>query len=362
MRLDLEARAQRSTLREILAPVGAMIVAILIGGIVVSLMGISPLAAFNVYFIEPLSQSYSLQAIAVKATPLVLIAVGLTFCYRANLWNIGAEGQFIAGGALGGWLGILTNGGAMQDTLGGWWILPAMLVMGAIGGLLYGLIPALLRVKLNVSEILTSLMLVYVAQLGLDWLVRGPWKDPAGHNLPVSVNFDPEATLPILFDGGSLHLGVLLAPIIVIIAAVVFSKTIFGFQVRLVGSSPKAARFGGFNDSTIAIAAFAISGALAGLAGVIEVSGKIGQLIPSISPGYGFSAIIVAFLGRLNPVGALIAGLVLALTFIGGEDAQIALHLPGDLTLAFQGVLLICVLAADVLARYRVTFRLGGAA
>ena len=362
MRIDLEARAQRSTLREILAPVGALIVAILIGGIVVSLMGISPLAAFNVYFVEPLSQSYSLQAIAVKATPLALIAVGLTFCYRANLWNIGAEGQFIAGGALGGWLGLLTNGGAMQGTLGGWWILPAMLVLGVLGGALYGLIPALLRIKLNVSEILTSLMLVYVAQLGLDWLVRGPWKDPAGHNLPVSVSFDPEATLPILFDGGSLHLGVLLAPIVVAIAWIVFSRTLFGFQVRLVGSSPRAARFGGFNDSTIAIAAFAISGGLAGLAGVIEVSGKIGQLIPSISPGYGFSAIIVAFLGRLNPVGALIAGLVLALTFIGGEDAQIALHLPGDMTLAFQGVLLICVLAADVLARYRLIFKMGGAA
>jgi len=361
MRIDLEARAQRSTLREVLAPVGAMIVAILIGGVVVALMGRSPATAFSVYFIEPLSQSYSLQAIAVKATPLILIAVGLAFCYRANLWNIGAEGQFIAGGALGGWLGLLTHDGAWQGTFGGWWILPAMMALGALGGILYALIPALLRVRLNVSEILTSLMLVYVAQLALDWLVRGPWKDPAGHNLPVSVNFDAQATLPVLLDGGSLHLGTALAPIVVAIAAVVFARTLFGYQVRLVGSAPKAARFGGFNDRTIAIAAFAISGGLAGLAGVIEVSGKIGQLIPSISPGYGFSAIIVAFLGRLSPVGILIAGLVLALTFVGGEDAQIALHLPGDLTLAFQGVLLICVLAADVLARYRLIFRMGAA-
>src|SRR3984885_7821101 len=317
MRIDLDARPQRSALREILAPVGALIVAILIGGIVIALMGRSPLTAFDVYFVEPLSQSYSLQAIAGKAAPLILIAVGLAFCYRANLWNIGAEGQFIAGGALGGWLGLLTHDGAYQGALGGWWILPAMLVLGVLGGLLYAMIPALLRVWLNVSEILTSLMLVYVAQLGLDWLVRGPWKDPGGHNLPVSVNLDPEATLPILFDGGSLHLGVLLAPIVVAIAAVVFSKTLFGYQVRLVGSAPKAARFGGFNDRTIAIAAFAISG---GLAGVVEVSGRIGQLLPSISPGYGFSAIIVAFLGRLSPVGIFIAGLVLALTFVGGED------------------------------------------
>jgi general nucleoside transport system permease protein len=256
--------------------------------------------------------------------------------------------------------GIVTHDGAYQGVLGGWWILPVMMIFGALGGLLYALIPALLRVWLNVSEILSSLMLVYVAQLALDWLVRGPWKDPGGHNLPVSVDFDPEATLPILFDGGSLHLGVLFAPIVAGLAALVFAKALFGYKVRLVGSAPKAARFAGFNDRTIAISAFAISGALAGLAGVVEVSGKIGQLIPSISPGYGFSAIIVAFLGRLSPIGIFIAGLVLALTFVGGEAAQIAMHLPGDLTLAFQGVLLICVLAADVLARYRLRFTFGG--
>src|SRR6202789_597438 len=219
MRIDLDARPQRSTLREILAPVGALIVAILIGGVVIALMGRSTLEAFDVYFVEPLSQSYSLQAIAVKAAPLILIAVGLAFCYRANLWNIGAEGQFIAGGALGGWLGLVTHDGAYQGVLGGWWILPGMMILGALGGLLYAMIPALLRVWLNVSEILSSLMLVYVAQPALDWLVRGPWKDPGGHNLPVSVNLDPEATLPLLIDGGSLHLGVLLAPLVALIAA-----------------------------------------------------------------------------------------------------------------------------------------------
>jgi ABC-type uncharacterized transport system permease subunit len=357
MRIDLEARAQRSTIREILAPVAAMVVAILIGGVVIALMGRSPLQAFVVYFVEPLSQSYSLQAIAVKASPLILIAIGLAFCYRANFWNIGAEGQFIAGGALGGWLALATAGGE-----GGWWILPAMLILGVVGGLLWAMIPALLRVWLGVSEILTSLMLVYVAQLGLDWLVRGPWKDPKGFNFPVSVNFDDSATLPILIDGGTLHLGVIFAPIVAIIAAIVFSRTLFGFQVRLVGSSPRAARFAGFSDRAITIAVFAISGGLAGLAGIIEVSGKIGQLLTSISPGYGFSAIIVAFLGRLSPAGIFLAGLVLALTFVGGEDAQIAMKLPGDLTLAFQGVLLIVVLAADVLARYRLKFRMGAAA
>src|SRR5579862_4505935 len=353
MRIDLEPRDDISKAREILAPVAALVFAMLLGGLVVALLGKSPWEAFNVYFVSPLTNTIDLQELAIKATPLVMIAVGLSFCYRANLWNIGAEGQFIIGGALGGWLGLLTHDGAYQS-IGGWWILPAMMVLGIVGGVVYAMIPAVLRVWLNVSEILTSLMLVYVAQYGLDWLVRGPWKDPQGFNFPVTVNFDPEATLPILFEGGTLHLGVLFAPIVVIIAAIVFSKTIFGFQVRLVGSSPKAARFGGFDDKRIALAAFAISGGLAGLAGIAEVSGKIGQVLTSISPGYGFSAIIVAFLGRLSPIGIFIGGLVLAITFVGGEDAQIALQLPGDLTLAFQGILLICVLAADLLSRYRV--------
>ena len=222
------------------------------------------------------------------------------------------------------------------------------------------MIPALLRVWLNVSEILTSLMLVYVAQLALDWLVRGPWKDPGGHNLPVSVNFDPEATLPILFDGGSLHLGVL-------VCADRRRRSRRSSSPKLCsaircGLSVRRPRRRASPASTIARSRSPPSPFQArspGLPALSKSPGRIGQLLPSISPGYGFSAIIVAFLGRLSPVGIFIAGLVLALTFVGGEDAQIAMHLPGDLTLAFQGVLLICVLAADVLARYRLRFTLG---
>lgn len=359
MRIDLEARQSRSVLVDILAPVAALVVAILIGGLVVALLGKSPVEAFRVYFIAPLSEGWSLQDVAVKAAPLVLIATGLAFCYRANVWNIGAEGQFVAGGALGGWLALATHDGAYQGTFGGHWIVPAMLVLGALGGLLYALIPAILRVALGVSEILSSLMLVYVAQLGLDYLVRGPWRDPQGYNFPQSVTFDDVATLPTLIEGGRLHAGVPLTLVVVLIAAVVLSRTLFGFEVRLVGSAPRAARFAGFSDRRLIVTVFAISGALAGLAGICEVSGQIGQLQPSISPGYGFTAIIVAFLGRLAPLGILVAGLVLALTYIGGEGAQIALKLPLDMTSAFQGILLMCVLGADALTRYRI--RLVGA-
>ena len=353
MRIDLEPRGGRSRLLEVLAPFAALVLAMAIGGLVVALLGKSPLQAFQVYFVEPLSDSISLQELAVKASPLVIIAVGLTFCFRANFWNIGAEGQFVVGGALGGWLAIATQGKGWDGAAGAW-ILPAMLALGALGGLLYALIPALLRVWLGVSEILTSLMLVYVAELGLDYMVRGPWKDPKGFNFPVTVSFDDSALLPHLFVGARLHLGVGIALVCVVVAAIVFSKTLFGYEVRLVGLAPRAARFAGFSDKKLTLAVFAISGALAGLAGICEVAGQIEHLNPSISSGYGFTAIIVAFLGRLSPVGILVAGLVLAVTYIGGEGAQIAMKIPQDMTRAFQGILLMCVLGADVFTRYKV--------
>ncbi len=360
-RLDLVARPGRSRLLEIFAPVAAVAAAMGMGAILIALLGKSPVQAFSVYFLEPLSDSYGLQEIAVKAAPLILIAVGLSFCYRANLWNIGAEGQFIVGGTLGGWLGIATHDGAMQGTLGSWWVLPAMLALGALGGMIYALIPAILRVSLGVSEILTSLMLVYVAELGLDYLVRGPLRDPASNNFPTTVSFDPPALLPKLVEDGRLHFGIVLALLAVLAGTIVFSRALFGYKVRLAGSAPKAARFAGFSDSGLTLAVFAISGALAGLAGICEVSGQIEQLKPSISLGYGFTAIIVAWLGRLSPIGILVAGLFLALTYVGGESAQIA-KLPQDMTRVFQGLLLMCVLAADVLTRYRLVVTFAGRA
>ena len=360
MRIDLEPRRVRSRALDIAAPVGALLVSIILGGVVIALLGKSPIEAFQVYFVDPLLEGWSLQELAVKACPLVLIAIGLSFCFRANLWNIGAEGQFIIGGLAGACLGIATHDGAMQETLGGWWIMPAMLLLGVVGGALYGLIPAILRAWLGASEILTSLMLVYVAELGLDYLVRGPLRDPHGFNFPQSVTFDDVARLPFLMEGERLHAGVLIALAVVAVAAFVFARSLFGFEIRLVGEAPRAARFAGFSETRLTLAAFAISGGLAGLAGICEVAGQIGQLQPAISGGYGFTAIIVAFLGRLRPVGILIAGLVLALTYIGGETAQVAMKLPQDMTRAYQGILLMCVLGADAVTRYRIHLRVGG--
>jgi simple sugar transport system permease protein len=349
MQLVLEKRAERSAAIAVASPLIAIALTLVTVGILFAIMGKNPIAALNVYFLEPLTDPYSLAEIAVKAAPLVMIAVGLSLCYIANIWNIGAEGQFLVGAIAGSWLAVRTNG-----TDAGVWVLPVMLILGALGGALYAMIPAFCKIRFGASEILTSLMLVYVAYYGMDYLVRGPWRDPHGLNFPTTAPFDPVATVPALIEGSRLHAGTLVALVVVMIITVMLGRTIMGFEIKLIGAAPKAARFSGFNSDQLVLLTFAVSGALAGLAGIIEVAGPIGYLQPDISPGYGFTAIIVAFLGRLNPVGILIAGLFLALTFIGGENAEIAMKVPQDLTKVFQGILLFYVLACDSMIVYRI--------
>jgi len=349
MQLVLEKRAERSTFIALASPVLAIALTLVTMSVFFLILGKNPVTALYVYFIEPLTDSYTLMEIAVKASPLVMIAIGLSLCYLANVWNIGAEGQFLIGAVTGSYLAVVTNG-----TDAGYWVLPAMLVMGALGGALWAMIPALCKTRFGANEILVSLMLVYVADLILDYLVRGPWRDPKGMNFPTTASFDPVATVPVIMEGGRLHAGVILTVLVVIAAAIMLGRSIKGFEIRVVGAAPRAARFAGFSSEKLVIFTFAVSGALAGLAGIIEVAGPVGVLQPGISPGYGFTAIIVAFLGRLNPLGILVAGLFLALTFIGGEGAQISMKVPLDLTKVFQGILLFYVLACDSLILYRI--------
>lgn len=348
MQLVLERRTESSTLIALASPLIAIALTLITITILFAILGKDPIAALNVYFVEPVLDRYTLSEIAVKASPLVLIGVGLSFCFLANVWNIGAEGQFVIGAVCGSWLAVATHG-----TDPGLWLLPAMLVLGALGGALWALIPALCKVRFGASEILTSLMLVYVAELVLDYLVRGPWRDPQGYNFPKTADFGPNAVVPVLFEGTRVNAGAIITLIVVVAAAVMLKRALKGFEIRIVGSAPKAARFAGFDAKRLTIFTLMVSGALAGLAGIIEVAGPIGRLQPSISPGYGFTAIIVAFLGRLNPFGILIAGLFLALTFIGGEGAQISMKMPLDLTKVFQGILLFYVLACDSMIVYR---------
>jgi simple sugar transport system permease protein len=349
MRVVLERRAERSAAAAIASPLIAIALTLLTMTVLFAALGKDPVAALHAYFIEPLTDSYSLVELAVKAAPLVMIAAGLSLCFIANVWNIGAEGQFVIGAVCGSWLAVKTQGAGA-----GPWVLPAMLALGAIGGALYALIPAIAKVRCGASEILTSLMLFYVADLVLDYLVRGPWRDPNGFNFPTTAEFDPVATMPLLIPETRLHAGALVALAAVAAAALLLGRTIKGFEIKVAGAAPRAAAFAGFDPDRLTLLVFAVSGALAGLAGIIEAAGPVGHLQPGFSPGYGFTAIIVAFLGRLNPAGVLIAALFLALTFIGGEQAQIAMKIPLDLTKVFQGILLFYVLACDSLILYRV--------
>ena len=348
MRLTLEKRAEASSAMAFASPLLALALTVLTGGIIFALRGDNPFSALYVYFIEPLTALWSIEQLIVKATPLVLIGAGLSVCYLANVWNIGAEGQLTAGAILGGMIPVLFP--QWQSPL----TLAAMLVMGMLGGAAWGAIPALLRNRFSANEILTSLMLVYVAQLLLDWLVRGPWRDPQGFNFPKSITFSGWQLLPMI--SGSIHAGALFAVVAALSLAFLMGRTLKGFEIRVAGKSARAARFAGFSEKKTVLFCFMLSGGLAGLAGVSEIAGVAWQLQPQVSPGYGFAAIIVAFLGRLNPLGVIIAGLLLALSYLGGEAAQITLGISDRIAKVFQGILLFYILACDTLILYRIRF------
>jgi len=347
VRVRLEPRGEPSRLLTWLSPVIAVGMTLVAGAVLFALLGFDPARALWMFFVTPLSSVYGLAELGVKATPLALIGVGLALGFRANVWNIGAEGQLTIGALGAGGLALAFWGD------GGPWLLPLMVIGGALGGMAWAAIPALLRTRFNANEILVSLMLTYVAALILSWLVHGPWKDPDGFAFPQSRLFEDSARLPDLVPGSRLHVGALFALAAAAGAWVLVGRTLVGFELKVVGTAPQAARYAGFSHARMIWLTFLITGALAGIAGMAEVSGPIGQLQPQISPGYGFTAIIVAFLGRLHPAGVLLAALLLALSYLGGEAVQIGMGLPLAATGVFQGMLLFFLLAADILITHR---------
>ncbi|MBL4667307.1 MAG: ABC transporter permease [Sneathiella sp.] len=357
MLLKIIKRPEPSKTMVYVTPILALVLTILTGMFLFSLLGIDPVEALRNFFILPINDQYGATELLVKATPLILCAIGLSVGFRANVWNIGAEGQLTLGAIFGGGLFVYFHD---VDSV---FLLPAMIILGAVGGALWAGIPAYLKTRFNANEILTSLMLVYVATLLLSLLVHGPFRDPDGYNFPESRIFSDSATMPLLLEGTRLHFGTIIAFLAVITTWIMLSKTLIGFQVKVIGAAPKAGAYAGFSQNKIIWFSLLFGGAMAGLAGVSEVAGPVGQLLPSISPGYGFTAIIVAFLGRLHPVGIIFAGLLMALTYLGGETAQMNLGMPVAVTGVFQGMVLFYLLACDVLVNYRFKFnRLGKAA
>ena len=345
--LRIEPRKEPSVVMTYATPFIALVLTVVSGLLLFALLGKDPLKATYLIFVEPLLSVYSLSELTVKATPLILIGVGLSLGFRAGVWNIGAEGQFTLGALSGGAMAL-----ALYD-VDGIWVLPLVCIAGAVGGMAWAAVPAFLRTRLNTNEILVSLMLVYVATLLLSHLVHGVLRDPEGQNFPESRLFHDAALLPIMIEETRAHVGFLVALLAVGVAWVVLRSHVLGFQIKVVGEAPRAARFAGFSGNRIVWVCFMISGGLAGLAGIFEATGPVGQLVPALPVGYGFTAIIVAFLGRLHPLGVLLAGLLLALTYIGGEGAQITMSLPASTTHVFQGLLLFFLLATDVFVKYR---------
>ena len=349
--LTFEPRPQPSRAMSIASPLLALALTVAIGTLLFAALGKDPSRALAVFFVEPVKSPYALSELAVKAVPLLLIALGLSVCFRANVWNIGAEGQFICGALAAG-------GVALQaDASTGRWIVGAVLLAGVAGGAAWAAVVALLRDRANANEILVSLMLVYVADLLLGWLVYGPWKDPAGYNFPQTATFAATTQVPRLAAGLRANAGLPLALALAAAFWVFLFRTYRGFQLQVGGLAPAAARYAGFSSRGALWTALLVSGGMAGLAGALEAAGPLGQLTPHVPAGYGFAAIIVAYVGRLHPVGCVFSAVLMSMFYIGGELAQSRLGLPKSLTGVFQGLLLFTLLACDTLIHFRPRWR-----
>lgn len=345
--LRLEARAAPSTWMRYGAPLLALALTVLFGGALFWALGKPPLDGLRVFFITPLETTRGVSEVVLKMVPLLLCALGLALCYRCNVWNIGAEGQFVFGGIVAGGVALL----AAKDSVPGFFVL--VLLAGLAGGMAWAALTAWLRDRYHANEILVSLMLSYVAGLLLLYLVNGPWRDPNGFNFPYSKTFEAAAMVPKLIPGTRLTWGVAIALVALAVIWIFAAKSKAGFRLLVSGQAPLAARFAGFSEREGIWVSLLISGALAGLAGALEVAGPIGQLTPQFSPGYGFAAIIVAWLGRLNPGGCVFGAFVMALIYIGGELSQSRLGLPAAITGVFQGMLLLALLTADTFIHFR---------
>jgi len=345
--LKLEARPQPSPAWTYGSPLLALLVTVLIGVLLFVALGKDPVAGLRVFFWDPIKSPYALGELTVKATPLLLIALGLAVCFRSNVWNIGAEGQYVLGAIAASGVALMADKGSSS------WIVLPVLLAGVLGGMFWAGITAWLRDRFNANEILVSLMLVYVAVMLLSFIVSGPWKDPQGYNFPQSRTFDAATRIPRLFAGSRVSIGIFIALAGVACVWVFLFRTRAGFAQQVGGLAPAAARYAGFSSRRALWVALLVSGGMAGLAGALEVAGPIGQLTPYVPAGYGFAAIIVAYVGRLHPVGMVLSAVLMSMFYIGGELAQSRLGMPRSLTGVFQGLLLFTLLACDTLVNYR---------
>jgi general nucleoside transport system permease protein len=333
-------------IRALLAPLAGAAVGLLIGAALIAASGADPLAAYEGLLRGALGGPRQLTETALKATPLLIVGLGLVVAFRCRVWNIGAEGQYLAGALAGVLVGLAGQGG-----LPAWALVPLMLAAGVAGGALWAGVAAWLRLRFRVDEIIATIMLNFVAAYAVSYLARGPLRDPAGF-LPQSARLEDAARLPTL-PGSRIHLGVLVALLLVPAVHVLLWRTVQGFRLRAVGAGPGVARAAGMNVGAGLAFAFLCSGALAGFAGVVEVSALHARLKDGVSADYGFAGILVALLGRLHPAGVLLAATFFAALTIGTQAMHSAHGLPASLAQVLQVTVILVTLGADALARRR---------
>jgi len=348
--LSVQPRVESSKLMAWLSPFIAIGLTMIASSLMFILLDVSPIRAFEVFVIMPLSDSYNIGELMVKAAPLMLCATGLAICFRANVWNIGAEGQLLIGAVVSSYFAIQAG----EDA--GIGMITLILMSGVVSGALWAAIPTALDRYFKTNIILSTIMLNYIGLYTLLWAVHGPLADPQGFGFPESAMFADAILLPLIQEDGRASISIVIAIIVALITGLALFKTLPGFIVRVYGEDKAAARYAGFSSNKVVWGVMLFAGALAGFAGAAEVTGPIGQLIPSVSPGYGYAAIIVAYLGRLNPFGIIISALFMGCLYMGSDLAQIELGLPTAITGLFQGILLFFMLACDFLINYKISF------
>jgi ABC-type uncharacterized transport system permease subunit len=346
--LKIEKRPSDSKLMSYLSPLIAIILTLISGGFLFLFLNVDPVTALYTFFIMPLTDVYGWTELGIKVAPLLLCAMGLTLCFKAKIWNIGAEGQFIMGALGGGFMAL-----QFLDSESSWVLIP-ILAAGMLSGLAWAGLAAVLKTHFKANEILTTIMLNYIALNALLYCVHGPLKDPDGFNFPQSAMFSDASLLPLFSEYYRVNISLLFGLFAMVVVWALMSRSWIGYQINVLGEDAAAARYAGFKEKTLTWFVLLACGALAGLAGVSEVTGPVGQLIPHVSPGYGYAAIIVVFLGRMHPVGILLASMLLGLTYMGGEMVQMEMTLPKSLTGLFQGMLLFFLLATDLLISYKI--------
>ena len=327
-------------------PLLSLVAALAVGALFLTLTGRDPVEVYEAMFKGALGSRYGLSETVVKAIPLMLCALGISAAFRMQLWNIGAEGQFYMGAFAASWLPLTFP--ELPAVL----MLPGMMLLGAAAGGLWGLAPAVLRARWKVNEIITTLMFNYVAILWVDYLVYGPWKDPKGFNFPLSAKFPAAAALPT-FGDSRIHMGLFIALLLAVFFWIIFEKSRWGYEIKVIGSSESAARYAGMNISRNIFQVMILSGAVCGLAGMTEVSGIVGRLQPGLSPGYGYTAIIVAWISKLHPAAILVVSVLFGGLQVGGFFVQ-TMGVPASVSSMLQGAVLFFVVGGEFLTKYRI--------